>query len=429
MKLKIVLVISVCFTFYSGSKAIAQKVITSDTSFSHSPADIYRGMPLRPFHLGLVYPLSTNGHEAPHYVNRVSMHLFAGVDGGLTGVAFSGLVNVSFEFTEGVQFAGIANYSGGNTQGVQFAGIVNVSVRSVEGLQAAGIVNVVADSVSAGQFAGIANVVAGPQNGLQMAGITNVNASDSDGSQFAGIANINASRFRGGQFAGIANVAARSVRGAQVAGITNVADSVTGAQVAGLINVANKVNGAQIGFINIADSVEGISIGFLSIISHGYHRVEFSGSEALHAQFAIKLGVQKFYNIFAFGYHFSDADPWEYGNEPTWAYGYGIGTEFNLSQTWKMNMDLTTFDVIEKENTFKHKELNLLNQFRLNFGAQLGSRFAIVFGPSFNVMVSRLQGSDNGDIGSDLAPWTVYDKTHDGTNVKMWPGFNVSLRF
>jgi hypothetical protein len=429
MKLKILFVVCAGLTLFGASGASAQKVNTSDTSLSHSPADIYRGMPLRPFHFGLLYPISTNGVEAPRFVNRVSVHLLAGVDGGLSGFAFSGLANVSLEFTEGVQFAGIANYSGGDTKGVQFAGIVNASMQSLEGIQAAGIVNVAADSARAGQFAGIANVVAGPQTGLQMAGITNINASNGDGSQFAGIVNINAGRYRGGQFAGIANVAARSQTGAQVAGIVNVTDSLNGAQVAGLINVANKVNGTQIGFLNIADSVDGISIGFLSIIRHGYHRVEISGSEALHAQFAVKIGMQKFYNIFAFGYHFSDADPWEYGNEPTWAYGYGVGTEFNLSRTWKMNMDLTTFDVIEKENTFKHKELNLLNQFRLNFGAQLGSRFAIVFGPSFNVMVSRLQGSDNGDLGSDLAPWTVYDKNHNGTNVKMWPGFNMSLRF
>ncbi len=425
MSKKIIILLSICAAGLSLTGVRGQESVRDTV---RQAVETYRGLNERPFHIGIVYPLSTNGVEAPDFSNRISLHLFAGVDGGLHGVAFSGFGNVALKFSEGVQMAGLANYSGGITRGIQFAGIANASLGSMEGIQAAGIANIVADSTRAGQFAGITNISAGPQAGLQMAGIANINADRSDGSQFAGIVNIIAGESRGGQFAGIANVSAKSQVGAQVAGVANVADSVKGAQVS-LLNVANKVTGAQVGLLNVADSVDGISIGLLSIVRHGYHRVEFSGSEALHAQFAIKIGMQKFYNIFAFGYHFSENDPWEYGDQPTWAYGYGIGTEFNLGPVWRMNMDLTTFDVIEKENTFEHKELNLLNQFRLNFGAQLGRRFALVFGPSFNVMVSKLRGEDGGSIGSDLAPWTVYDKTHNGTNVKMWPGFNVSVRF
>ncbi len=420
-------IISLILTCTSGQAVWGQQVITQDTV--RNSAEHYRGLPVRPFHFGLVYPISTNGVEAPDFVNRISTHLLAGVDGGLDGVALSGLANVSIHFTEGAQLAGLANFSGGPTRGAQLAGIVNASASSMEGIQAAGIANIVAGSTRAGQFAGVTNISAGEQTGLQMAGVTNINGAESNGSQFAGVANINGARSHGGQFAGVANISAGSQTGGQFAGVANVTDTLKGAQVAGVINVARRVTGTQIGLFNVADSVEGVSIGFLSIIRHGYHRLEFSGSEALHAQFAVKIGMQKFYNIFSVGYHFSSADPWESGDEPAWGFGYGIGTELNLGQTWKLNMDLTTFDIIEKENTYKNKELNLLNQFRLNFAAQLGDRFALVFGPSFNVMVSRLQETDNGKIGSSLAPWTVYDKTHDGTNVKMWPGFNAALRF
>ncbi|MCA6078787.1 hypothetical protein [Fulvivirga sedimenti] len=376
-------------------------------------SDTYRGYPQRPFHVGVVYPLSSNGVAAADYVNKVSIHLFAGVERGLNGVAFSGLANVDVSFVEGVQFAGITNVNAGDLLGAQLAGIANVNAGYAQGLQMAGIANVNGDSAVAGQFAGIVNI----------------NAGSLTGAQFAGIANVNTTFTDGGQFAGVLNISPGAVSGIQAAGVANYASEIQGTQLAAVINVAGKVRGAQIGLLNIADSVDGVSIGFLSLVRHGYHRLEFSGSEALHTQMAIKLGVQHFYNIFSVGYHLSGNDPLTYGEEPTWAYGYGVGAEFNLGPTWRMNIDLTTFDVIEKENTFTNKKLNLLNQFRLNFGAQFGRSFTLVFGPSFNVMVSQLSGSDGFNIGSDIAPWTVYDRTHDGTNVKMWPGANIAIRF
>jgi len=406
------------------------------TDFSIHPADTaetgantYKGYPQRPAHIGIIYPLSTNGVEAGKYVNIVSMHLFAGVSAGVNGITLAGISNYDKHFVDGVQLAGITNITVGKVQGMQWSGIANIAGGGVTGLQAAGIANVARDTVFAGQLAGIANVSAGYVAGGQFAGIANVNTTSSDGVQAAGIVNVTPGDHRGLMAAGIANYSS-SIQGAQFAGIANVAhENVEGFQAAGIINVAGKVTGSQLALFNVADSVSGVPIGLLSFVKHGYRRVEIRGSQALHMQVAFKMGVQKFYNILAFGYHFSGADPFEYGNEPTWAYGYGIGSEFNLGQTWRMNIDLTTFDVIEKENTFSNKKLNLLNQFRLNFGAQIGRTTTIVFGPSFNVMVSELSGNDLGSYGSDLPPYTVYDKTHGDTNVKMWPGFNVAIRF
>ncbi len=374
--------------------------------------EYYRGYPQRPFHVGIVYPLSSNGVAAADYVNKISINLFAGVERGLHGAAFAGLANVDVSFVDGAQFAGITNVNAGNLTGAQLAGITNVNAGTAQGLQMAGIANVNGDSAVAGQFAGIANVNAGSHTGAQFAGITNVNTSFTEGAQLAGVVNISAGR----------------VTGMQAAGVANYTSEIQGTQLAAVLNVAGRVQGAQIGLLNVADTVDGVSIGFLSIVRHGYHRLELSGSEALHAQLAVKLGVQHFYNIFSVGYHFSESDVWN-DQEPVWAYGYGVGTEFNLGSTWRMNIDLTTFDVIEKENTLSHKKLNLLNQLRLNFGAQFGRSFTLVFGPSFNVMVSQLSGQDGFSIGSDIAPWTVYDRTHNGTNVKMWPGANVAIRF
>ena len=364
------------------------------------------------FHFGLIYPISTNGVRAFDYVNKVSLHLWAGAEAGLDGFGLSGLANVDRDYVKGVQLAGITNVNAGYLTGIQMAGIANVNAGNIEGAVFAGIANVTGGDARAGQFAGIVNVTAGAQ----------------DGGAFAGIANVSADSTRGGQFAGIVNVSPRFHTGAQIAGIVNVSGDITGSQISGVFNVASKVKGAQIGLFNFADSVDGVSIGLLSIVRHGYHRFEVSGSEALHVQAALKLGVRSFYNIFAIGYHFSSADPFDNNNSPTWAYGYGVGSEWSIGKNWIMNADLTVFDVIEKENTWRHKKLNLLNQFRLNFGVQMGRHTALVFGPTFNVMVSEITG-DDGFIGSDLPSYTVYNRTHNGTNVKMWPGVNVAIRF
>ncbi len=389
----------------------------------------YKGYPQRPVHVGIIFPISTNGVDARKFANIASFHLIGGVSAGVNGIAMSGITNYDRNFVDGVQLAGIVNITEGKVQGIQMGGIANIAGSGVSGLQAAGIANISGDSVLAGQFAGIANVNDGYVAGGQFAGIANVNTASADGVSAAGIVNVTPDHHRGLMLGGIANYSS-SMQGAQIAGIANVAhESAHGFQLAGIVNVAGNVKGSQLALFNVADSVSGVPIGLLSFVRHGYRRVEMSGSEALHAQLAFKIGVQKFYNILALGFHFSGADPLEYGDEPTWAYGYGIGSEFNLGKTWRMNLDLTTFDVIEKENTFQHKKLNLLNQFRLNFGAQVGGTLTIAFGPSFNVMVSQLEGNDIGTFGSDLPPYTVYDQTHNGTNVKMWPGFDLAIRF
>ena len=410
----------------SSAKTVSIRKIYADTVIT---GNTYRGYPQRPVHVGIIFPLSTNGVEAKKFANVASFHLIGGVSAGVHGISMSGITNYDSHFVDGVQLAGIVNITEGKVQGIQLGGIANIAGSGVSGLQAAGIANISGDSVMAGQFAGIANVNSGYVAGGQFAGIANVNTTSSDGVMAAGIVNVTPDHHRGLMASGIANYSS-SLQGAQIAGIANVAhESVHGFQLAGIVNVAGNVKGSQLALFNVADSVSGVPIGLLSFVRHGYHRVEMSGSEALHAQLALKLGVQKFYNILAVGFHFSGADPFDYGDEPTWAYGYGIGSEFNLGKTWRMNLDLTTFDVIEKENTFQNKKLNLLNQFRLNFGAQVGGTLTLAFGPSFNVMVSQLDGNDIGTYGSDLPPYTVYDHTYNGTNVKMWPGFDIAIRF
>lgn len=106
--------------------------------------------------------------------------------------------------------------------------------------------------------------------------------------------------------------------------------------------------------------------------------------------------------------------------------GWGFGSEIDLGKDAFMNIEALATQV--GENEIWTKKLNLLNQLKLNFGAELTPGLAIYGGPSFNVMVSDYKTHD-GRIGSGIKPsWTFYDKTSGNTNVAMWPGFNVGLR-
>ncbi len=117
--------------------------------------------------------------------------------------------------------------------------------------------------------------------------------------QLAGFTNVTSGSLKGFQAAGFGNFS-KDVVGSQIAGFTNVATgNVKGVQIAGFLNAGKKITGSQIGFINVADSVTGVPVGFLSLVRHGYHHFEVWGGEALHTNVALKLGVDKFYNIFA----------------------------------------------------------------------------------------------------------------------------------
>jgi len=59
---------------------------------------------------------------------------------------------------------------------------------------------------------------------------------------------------------------------------------------------------------------------------------------------------------------------------------------------------------------------------------RLSDNLTVFGGPSWNVLVSDV--ADGKAINSDYAPWHVFNKTYSNkTNVKMYPGFSVGVRF
>jgi hypothetical protein len=404
-------------------KSVQKLGIGLKNMFKHLPGDEDDDYERRSFHLGIIYPLSTNGTEAGKYVNEISVHWLVGYAAGLDGVEFSGFGNIENDFVEGAQFAGFFNLVKHDVRGAQFAGFMNLNGGNMQGGQFSGFLNTAAGEVRGIQGAGFANLATGYTEGVQLSGFINLVANDARAIQAAGFGNFTSGDMEGAQFASFMNYSGDV--NVQIAGFMNVScGDVQGLQASGFLNVARNVQGAQLGVFNVADSVSGVPIGLLSIVrKNGYRKLEVWGSETLHANIALKIGVEKFYNIFAFGSQFAD-------NDIRWGLGYGAGTQINLTSSDHLNLDLISMQIQEDGNYwFEEDKLNLLNTFRVAYHHQFGEYFGLFIAPTFNVMVSQRQNTLDGEIGSGIAPWTISDKTYDNTNVQMWPGFHAGLRF
>ena len=335
-------------------------------------------------------------------VNNVSANLLWGKNGGLNGIEVGVIGNSIVNDVKGIQVAGIGNKVGGDMTGTQASGIFNINKGRTMGVQATGIINV------SGKV----------RNGIQAAGIGNI----------AG---------RG------------SKRAMQFSGLFNVSKGNVTTQVTSLINKAESAR-LQIGLINFADS-SNASIGLLNFVKDGYNRFEISGSEILYYNVELKLGSQRFYNIFHLGWRNLDS------NIGHLAYGYGFGSRF---KTWKERISHNLELVASQINNASSKvfnfsgdnELNLLTQVRWTWDFRMGRKSSFFAGPTLNAMFSKTVNPDTGEVGLGIEPYSFLDKTITTTvstttapippstvgttttedimtNIKMWFGVKAGFRF
>ncbi|HEY0895429.1 MAG TPA: hypothetical protein VGE15_02655 [Sphingobacteriaceae bacterium] len=270
--------------------------------------------PVRNIHVGLFYPISTNGTGAPSDTNAVSLNMLAGISAEETAFSFAGITQVIRHNASGVQFAGFSNHIGGRSEGLLFGGFAN-TYREGAGLQFAGFTNVARKEVSGGQFAGFANRAAAV-DGFQFAGFTNA-AGDVTGSQFGGFANTS-----------------DDIDGSQFAGFINTAGDVRGSQFAGFINIARKVKGAQFaGFINVADSSDN-PIGIVNIIRKGEIGLGVTLDENATSLLSLRSGGRNLYGILGAGYNLDRT----YRN--LYALEAGFGGHVHLTNHFRLNGEL-----------------------------------------------------------------------------------------
>ena len=84
-------------------------------------------------HIGLVYPLSTNGISALDYKNRFSIHAIGGASASEEGFCASGFGNFIRYNGNGVVASGFSNIILENGEGVHLAGFINMIKNNSKG--------------------------------------------------------------------------------------------------------------------------------------------------------------------------------------------------------------------------------------------------------------------------------------------------------
>ena len=355
--------------------------------------------------------VGTNALKSNRMTNNMSLNLLWGTNGGVDGLEVGGLMNHIKTDVKGVQVAGLGNTVGENVVGTQVSGLFNTANGHVEGVQLAGLFNN-AEEADAVQVAGLFNNTNTSFNGVQIAGLYNRSGAG-DAVQLAGLFNVNSGYTK-----------------SQIAGLFNIAGNVDGFQISPFLNRGKKVAGFQLGFINVADTISGIPFGMINVIKKGYNRVEIGSAESFIANSSIKVGVRRFYNIFHVGVNWESIPDLSSNTEQKavqWGIGYGLGTSFSIKPWLWINLEAMTTHVNENEGWTYN--LNLLNQIRLFADINLTRRMSLYFGPTANLMVSKLYDPDTKTYGSKIVPYSFYNQTTNETNTQMWIGFTGGLRF
>lgn len=373
-------------------------------NYSVQPVSLPENKPAgRLAQISLLPYIGTNAFNSQQLVNRLSVNVVWGTNGGVSGFEVGGLINHIRKNVVGFQVAGLGNMVNGRVQGMQFAGAFNVNRGQLDGFQLASLFNG-SGGGKAVQLAGGFNLAYGNISGLQAAGLFNRAGGSVDGLQVAGLMNVAEGKVR-----------------TQIALLANVSGQIEKSQLSLLFNKTATLEGLQFSLVNVSDTVRrGVPVGILTLVKNGYNRLEVSAGDLLSAGIAVKPGAYVFYNIFFVGFR------WQAG-EHALGLGYGIGSALRLGGRALLNLELLSTQIDESGTGFN--TLHLLNQFRCLFEARVGKRTSFFAGPTFNVMLSKKYNPETGIWGTALVPHTLYDFTDSrGLNRKIWIGFNAGIR-
>jgi hypothetical protein len=300
-------------------------------------------------HIGLIYPLSSNGRHAPLDSNTFSLNLLAGVSAAEDGFTLAGVTNIIHHTSKGVQIAGFSNHIGQKAEGTRVAGLMNLTGES-QGVSVAGFLN-----------------KSGDMKGAQISGFMNL-AQNSTGFQATGF--LNKSKDVYSQVAGFANIA-NHVKGIQVAGFMNKSKNVS-SQVAGFMNIAKKVKGVQVSaFINVADSSD-YPIGLINVIKNGEKSIGITVDDNLTTLLTFRSGGRILYGIIGAGYNFKN-------DKEVYAFEAGLGAHVYTSQAFRLNIELAAVSLESfKAGEYFKSSLRILPAFKIT------PQIEIFGGPTFN---------------------------------------------
>ncbi len=360
----------------------------------------YTASPYRELFQVTFVPSIRSNLYADSITNTFSLNVFWGVNGGVEGIELGGFGNTLLKDMKGLQIAGLWNHVVGDMSGTQFGSVFNYNEGYTRGQQLTLGANITQET-NAIQIAGLMNIVLESFSGLQLALLANYARTQSDGLQMAVLFN----RVDGPAY--------------QQYALINKAKEIQKTQV-GLLNIAPYVKGRQFGLINYAIQTKHTPIGLFSFVKDGFNRIEVGGGESLFANFGFKLGVRKFYNILHFGYRFTNDN---------WSLGYGIGTGLKVANRQHIHLEYVLSHV--NEGDWWTKDINWLNQIRINYDWQIGKeKTSLYLGPTFNWIVSKIKNKEtNILIGSTLPSYALINANIANANWKIWFGASAGIRF
>lgn len=365
-----------------------------------------------PFSLGII-PLVGSGPRERVRKN-VSLNLLADRTAQVRGLQLSLGINWVDEEMRGLQGAVGANITGGVVSGMQVAVGGNVARGEVHGLQAGVGINMALANMRGLQAAAGANYVAGDLVGFQSASGINLLMGSGRAVQAAAGVNWVQKDLRGLQLAAGFNGVRGTVSGGQ-GGVVNYAGDVAGAQI-GVVNVAGVSRGLQLGIVNVSDEDRGVPVGLISYArKNGILHLQAYGSETTAASVGFKIGGRSVYNTFSFGVR-----PGREGNR--YATSMGLGVRARVERTWLTFVDTEVVAGSFFHSSLDNDRLQILSSLRVKGGWRVARHFAVVGGPTVNVLV-RKRGFD-----TDIAPGAVDAVLHDGeTHVSIYPGFVLGV--
>lgn len=340
-------------------------------------------------------------------------------DSSVTGGQAAGLMNITKGSVRGAQAAGLMNIVEGDMNGAQAAGLMNITEGYVKGAQVAGLVNLTEGSTEGATIGGLGNIVKGDWQGVQIGGVFNVIEGNGSGFRLAGLSNISDGFFHGAQIAGMGNISGGSISGLQLAALFNTCDStIRGVQLAGIINDAGVVEGFQLAPINFARENNGISFGLFNFTARGYHKLELFGDDVMYTNLAFRTGVARFHNIFTAGVDLTSRI------SGLWCFGYGFGSFHALNDRWSLGADVIAQLYVQNDRVTKAP---LVSHLFLGLERSFGRKFSMAFGPTYHLMTNF---SGEQVIADLITPYSFHSRTFaDGTDLRMWVGGKLSLRF
>lgn len=362
--------------------------------------------------LSLFYPVSTN--QSKHDTANLSLSLFYGhlgsvsgldlslgaaaLERSLEGVQLAGLIAVAGESMVGGQAAGLISVAGERSQGVQLAGLGCVSGKDLTGIQASGLFSVVGERMTGIQTSGLFSVSGEAAIGIQVSGLFSIAGETLEGFQSAGLFNVAGENLEGVQLSGLINIAGEDSRAFQGAGLMNIGGGTCRGVQVGLFNVAGRLTGVQVGLVNVAGELEGIPIGLVNLTRKEDRRVRmaaWAGNAALFNA-GVKIFAKRFYSILYAGTVNLTQD-----ERSCLAYGFRYGyslplrTSNKATRERRINLD-AGYLYLDNSTVFRHLEgtpdrhvlsvrggLEVVLSNQLSLVGGLGLRYAIDYQSAF----------------------------------------------